>query len=199
MGTLLSKPTTSENPEVDLIGARLGERSIALVGLMGAGKTSIGRRLARDLGLPFHDTDEEIEAVSRMTVTELFAAYGEPEFRALETRVVGRLAREGPSVIATGGGAFINEQTRELLHEASITVWLRAELDILMERVTRRSTRPLLKTPNPRATMQGLMEQRYPIYAQADITVESREAPRETIAREVALAVAAYLSGEVTK
>lgn len=176
------------------LGARLGSRSIVLVGLMGAGKTTVGRRLAQVLDLPFKDSDIEIEEVSRMSVPELFAAYGEPEFRALEARVVTRLAAEGPQILATGGGAFVSEETRRALRETSVTVWLKAELDILMERVSRRGNRPLLKTGDPRAVMQGLMDQRYPIYAEANITVASRNVKRETIADEIAEALDRFLA-----
>ncbi len=164
-------------------------RSIALVGLMGAGKTTIGRKLAQILGLPFIDSDAEIERVSRMTVSELFAAYGEPEFRALEARVVARIAEEGPRVIGTGGGAYMNEATRALLRERAYTVWLKADLDLLMERVSKRPTRPLLQATDPRTVMRELMDRRYPVYAQADLTVQSRNARRETIAAEIVSAL----------
>lgn len=160
-------------------------RPVVLVGLMGAGKTTVGRKLAQMLDLPFVDTDHEIEDASRMTIAELFAAYGEPEFRALEARVVARLLDEGPRVIATGGGAYMNEGTRKLLAERSVTVWLKAELDVLMERVTKKPTRPLLQTPDPRATLKALMDQRYPVYALADLHVPTRNVKREAVAREI--------------
>ncbi|KQQ79812.1 shikimate kinase [Aureimonas sp. Leaf324] len=160
-------------------------RPVVLVGLMGAGKTTVGRKLAQMLDLPFVDTDHEIEDASRMTIAELFAAYGEPEFRALEARVVARLLDEGPRVIATGGGAYMNEGTRKLLSERSVTVWLKAELDVLMERVTKKPTRPLLQTPDPRATLKALMDQRYPVYALADLHVPTRNVKREAVAREI--------------
>ncbi|GGE13374.1 shikimate kinase [Aureimonas endophytica] len=172
-------------PRAEDITARLGSRSIVLVGLMGAGKSTVGRRLAQRLALPFHDSDTEIETAARMTIAELFSAYGETEFRALEARVVTRLAAEGPKVLATGGGAFIAEATRTALAASSITVWLKADLDILMERVMRRGNRPLLKTADPRATMRDLMERRYPIYALADITILSRQVKREVVAEEI--------------
>ncbi|KQT44382.1 shikimate kinase [Aureimonas sp. Leaf454] len=175
------------------LGSRLGSRSIVLVGLMGAGKTTVGRRLAQVLDLPFKDSDQEIEAVSRMSVPELFAAYGEPEFRALESRVVSRLAAEGPQVLATGGGAFMNEETRRLLAGSAVTVWLKADLDILMERVSRRGNRPLLKAADPRAVMKDLMDARYPVYATADITIASRNVKREVIAEEIAEALDRFL------
>ncbi|KTR08027.1 shikimate kinase [Aureimonas ureilytica] len=170
--------------------ARLRGRSIVLVGLMGAGKTHVGKRLAAFLDLPFVDTDQEIEEAARMTVAELFAAYGEPEFRALEARVVARLIDGPQHVIATGGGAFINEETRRILKERSVTIWLKADLDTLMERVSKRPTRPLLKTADPRATMKNLMDARYPIYRTADIHIHSRNAKRDTIAREIVQSLA---------
>ncbi|KQT53995.1 MULTISPECIES: shikimate kinase [unclassified Aureimonas] len=176
------------------LGARLGSRSIVLVGLMGAGKTTVGRRLAQILDLPFKDTDAEIETVSRMTVPELFTAYGEPEFRALEARVVTRLAADGPQVLATGGGAFMNAETRQVLSSSAVTVWLKADLDILMERVARRGNRPLLKAADPRAVMQDLMDKRYPVYAAADITIASRNVKREVIADEIAEALDRFLA-----
>ncbi len=163
---------------------RLGARAIVFVGLMGAGKTAIGRRLAQMLDLPFVDSDHEIEAVSRMTVPELFERYGEPEFRALEQRVIGRLLREGPRVVSTGGGAFMNAQTREAVTEHGVSIWLKASLDLLMERVSRNQNRPLLRSADPRAVMERLMAERYPVYALADITVETRDATREIIAEE---------------
>ncbi|MEE2951655.1 MAG: shikimate kinase [Pseudomonadota bacterium] len=179
--------------DVARLRERLGSRTIALVGLMGAGKTTVGRRLASLLSLPFRDSDVEIEEVSRMTIPELFEAYGEPEFRALEARVVQRLAVEGPQVVGTGGGAYMNGETRERLKSTAVTVWLKADLDTLMERVSRRSNRPLLKTADPRETMRRLIKERYPIYGQADIVIESRNVKREQVAGEVAEAVQAFL------
>lgn len=175
------------------IRERLGERPVVLVGLMGAGKTTVGRRVASLLSLPFVDSDAEIEAVSTMTVPELFEAYGEPEFRALEARVIARLVQDGQRVIATGGGAYINAETRALLGGKAVTVWLKADLDTLMERVARRSDRPLLKAENPRKVMQELMDTRYPVYAEADLTILSRAVKREVIADEVIEALAAHL------
>ena len=180
-------------PDLSSMRQALGKRSIALVGLMGAGKTTVGRRLATQLSLPFRDTDHEIEAVSRMKVPDLFKAYGEPEFRALEVRVISRLMEEGPQVVATGGGAFMNPQTRALMADTAITVWLKADLDILMERVRRRGNRPLLKTADPRATMRKLIDERYPIYAQSDITIDSRNVRREVIAAEIAESLQRFL------
>jgi shikimate kinase len=169
--------------------AALGKRNLVLVGLMGAGKSAIGRIVAQQLGLPFVDTDTEIERVSRMTIAELFAAYGEDEFRALETRVIKRLLRTGPRVVSTGGGAFINEKTRNQIGRGGLSVWLNADLDVLWERVNKRDHRPLLKTENPKQTLKDLMDKRYPIYALADITVQSRDVRKEVIANEVMTSV----------
>jgi shikimate kinase len=175
----------------DKARAALGQRNLVFVGLMGAGKSSIGRPVAQQLGLPFVDTDAEIERVSRMTIAELFAAYGEQEFRALETRVIKRLLKGGPRVVSTGGGAFINESTRLHVKRGSLSVWLKADLDVLWERVSKRDTRPLLKTENPRQTLENLMNARYPIYAEAEVTVISRDVRKETMVDEVLAAIAA--------
>lgn len=158
---------------------------------MGAGKSAIGRMTAQALGIPFIDSDHEIERVSRMSITDLFAAYGEAEFRALETRVIKRLLRSGPRVVSTGGGAYINENTRKHIKRGGLSVWLKADLDVLWERVNKRDTRPLLKTENPRQTLENLMNARYPIYAQADLTVLSRDVKKETMVEEVLTAITA--------
>ncbi|RAL95164.1 MULTISPECIES: shikimate kinase [Agrobacterium] len=170
--------------------AKLGRRNIVFVGLMGAGKSAIGRMVAQQLRVPFIDTDVEIERVSRMTISELFATYGEEEFRSLETRVIKRLLRGGPKVISTGGGAFINDNTRRHISRGGISLWLKADLEVLWERVNKRDHRPLLKTENPRATLAALMEKRYPIYSEADITIESRDVRKEIIVTEVLAAIA---------
>jgi len=175
--------------------ARLGRRSIVFVGLMGAGKTAIGRKVAGQLGLPFIDSDHEIESVSRMTIPELFERYGENEFRALEQRVIHRLLTEnGPQVLSTGGGAFMNAQTREAVAEHGVSIWLKADLDLLMERVSKKQNRPLLKNDNPRAVLQRLMEERYPVYAAADATVITRDERKEVIAAEVVEALARHFA-----
>ncbi|MFA1623748.1 shikimate kinase [Rhizobium mongolense] len=173
----------------DRARATLGSRNLILVGLMGAGKSSVGRIVAHQLGIPFIDSDVEIERVSRMTISELFAAYGEDEFRALETRVMKRLLKNGPRVVSTGGGAFINDRTRKHIKKSGLSVWLKADLDVLWERVSKRDTRPLLKTENPKQTLENLMNARYPIYAEADITVLSRDVRKEVMADEVLKAV----------
>ncbi len=170
--------------------AKLGRRNIVFVGLMGAGKSAVGRMVAQQLRVPFIDTDVEIERVSRMTISELFATYGEEEFRALETRVIKRLLRGGPKVVSTGGGAFINDNTRAHIRRGGISLWMKADLDVLWERVNKRDHRPLLKTENPKATLAALMEKRYPIYAEADVTIESRDVRKEIIATEVLTAIA---------
>ncbi|TZG34694.1 shikimate kinase [Agrobacterium sp. B1(2019)] len=170
--------------------AKLGRRNIVFVGLMGAGKSAVGRMVAQQLRVPFIDTDVEIERVSRMTISELFATYGEEEFRALETRVIKRLLRGGPKVISTGGGAFINDNTRRHITRGGISLWLKADLEVLWERVNKRDHRPLLKTENPKATLAALMEKRYPIYAEANLTIESRDVRKEIIVTEVLTALA---------
>jgi len=176
----------------DRARAALGSRNLILVGLMGAGKSSVGRLVASQLGIPFVDSDVEIERVSRMTITELFASYGEEEFRALETRVMKRLLKNGPRVVSTGGGAFINDRTRKHIKKGGLSLWLKADLDVLWERVNKRDTRPLLKTENPKQTLENLMNARYPVYAQADVTVLSRDVRKELMADEVLKAVIEY-------
>jgi len=176
-----------------IIKSRLGERSIVLVGLMGAGKTTIGRRLARRLDIPFADADREIEKAAGKTVQEIFDEDGEEFFRSGERRVIARLLDNGPQVLATGGGAWMSGETRAKVAEKGISVWLRADLDILMERVSRRPGRPLLQNPDPRAVMEKLMNERYPVYEQADVTVESRNAPHQTIVSDIIRALAAWL------
>ena len=173
--------------------AHLGGRSIVFVGLMGAGKTAIGRKVAGVLNLPFTDSDHEIETVSRMSVPELFERYGEPEFRALEQRVILRVLEGGPQVLSTGGGAFMNEQTRQAIDAHGVSVWLKADIDVLFERVSKKQNRPLLKTADPRASLQRLMDERYPVYAKAALTVPTRDDRKDVIASEVLTALARYL------
>ena len=151
-------------PEAAIVTA-LKRRSVVLVGMMGAGKSSIGRRLALRLGVPFVDADAEIEKAAQMTITDIFAARGEAGFRAGEARVIARLLEGGPQVLATGGGAFMNADTRALIGLKGISIWLKAELDVLMKRIKRRHDRPLLKTDDPIATLRRLIEERYPVYA----------------------------------
>lgn len=173
---------------------RLGGRSIVFVGLMGAGKTAIGRKVATALAIPFIDSDHEIESVSRMTIPDLFERYGESEFRALEQRVILRLLENGPQVLSTGGGAFMNAQTREAVAAHGLSVWLKADLDTLFDRVSKKQNRPLLKNANPRAVLEKLMDERYPVYALADLTVPTRDERKEVIAAEVLEALGNHLS-----
>jgi shikimate kinase len=181
-------------PATDL-GAALGRRSVVLVGMMGSGKSSVGRRLAGRLGLPFVDADSEIEKAAGMTIDEIFASQGEPYFRAGEARVIARLLDGGAQVLATGGGAFMNPETRAAIRGKGLSVWLRATLDVLNRRVRRRTDRPLLKNTDPTEALRRLIEERYPIYAEADITVESRDVPHDTIVDEIVAGMRARLLG----
>jgi len=157
---------------------------------MGAGKTTVGRRLATLLRLPFIDADEEIEKAAGLKVSEIFALHGEEEFRRGERRVIARLLQGPPHVLATGGGAFMNEETRELVRAHGTSVWLRADLDVLMRRVEKRDNRPLLKQGDPRATMERLMAERYPIYGEADLVVDSNNGPHASAVTSVIRALA---------
>ncbi|MCF8467578.1 MAG: shikimate kinase [Sneathiella sp.] len=165
-------------------------RPIVLVGLMGAGKSSVGRRLASQLSLPFRDADSEIEAASNLSIPEFFDIHGEAAFREGERKVIARLLKEPRHVLATGGGAFMDPKTRALIGRKGCSVWLRAELDVLYKRCMKRNNRPLLKTGDPRATLKKLMEERYPIYAEADITVDSGEGPHEIVVDKIIEALA---------
>ncbi|HET6519718.1 MAG TPA: shikimate kinase [Geminicoccaceae bacterium] len=171
------------------------DRSVVLVGLMGAGKTAVGKRLARVLHLPFVDADHEIETAAGMTIKDIFELYGEPAFRDLERRVVARLLDEAPRVVALGGGAFIDPGTRALVHARGLSVWLRARLEVLVERTARRTHRPLLNRSEPRAVLARLVEARYPIYAEADLTVDSDGGGIEDVVEEVVGLIAARLGG----
>lgn len=188
---------TTPEPAGEPIEARLrralGSRSIVLVGLMGAGKSTVGRRLAGRLGLIFKDADIEIEAAAGLTIPDIFAIYGEPSFRDGEARVIARLLKAGPLVLATGGGAFMRESTRARIAESGVSVWLKAELDVLMRRVRRRGNRPLLQTDNPEATMRDLMNLRHPIYAASDVTALSRDVAHDRVVQDVLEALDAYL------
>jgi shikimate kinase len=152
-------------------------KTIALIGLMGAGKSTVGRKLAETLNAPFRDSDEEIEKAAGLSVQEIFEKHGEPEFRRGERRVIERLLQEPPFVLATGGGAYLDASTRALLKEKAVTVWLRADLDVLWKRVIRKETRPLLKRDNPRQVLADLNAARAPIYAEADVVVDSADGP----------------------
>ncbi len=190
------KKNTSLHPNAAEFREMLGSRVVVLVGLMGAGKSTIGKKVATMLDLPFKDADTEIEAVSRMSVPELFSSYGEVEFRDLERRVILRLLETGPMILATGGGAYMNAETRQGIRNAGISFWLNAELDVLMERVSRRQNRPLLQDPDPRGVMKRLMEQRYPIYAEADLNIMSRDDKKDVIATELIDSLYDHLSGK---
>lgn len=178
--------------EAELVRQRLGQRPIVLVGLMGAGKTSVGRRLAEKLGIPFVDADHEIEAAAGKTIKEIFADHGEPYFREGERRVIQRLIGNGAQVLATGGGAYMNDETRLRIQEKGIAVWLKASLPILMKRVMKRQDRPLLQAEDPEAVMRGLIDKRYPVYAQADVTVESRDVQHGQMVNDVVRALAQW-------
>lgn len=171
-------------PEAALVEA-LGCRSIVLIGMMGAGKSSVGRRLAARLNLPFVDADTEIEKAASMTIPEIFATHGEPYFRAGEARVIARLLESGPQVLATGGGAFMKPDTRAIIRAKGISIWLKAPFEILFKRIKRRSDRPLLASGDAAETLRRLMAERYPVYAEADLMVESRDVPHEIIVGEI--------------
>ncbi|WP_439816853.1 shikimate kinase [Zavarzinia sp. CC-PAN008] len=166
-------------------------RSIVLVGLMGAGKTTVGRRLAQRLGVGFVDADAEIELAAGCTIEEIFERHGEPAFRDLERRVIARLTALEPMVIATGGGAFMDPQTRARIKDSAISLWLRADLDLLLKRVKKRNNRPLLKKGDPRETLANLMTIRHPVYAEADLVVDSLDQPADDMVERVVEALAA--------
>ncbi len=179
----MARRTVSQDAQE--IRDRLGNRPVVLIGLMGAGKSSIGRRLADKLDLPFVDADHEIEVAAGKSIPEIFADHGEEYFREGERRVISRLMENGAQVLATGGGAYMNDKTRSLIEARGISVWLKAELPLLMRRVSKRSDRPLLKAGNPEQVMKDLMAKRYPVYAQADVTVESRDVQHAQMVNEV--------------
>lgn len=165
-------------------GLKSPGKSIVLIGMMGAGKTCIGRRLAERMGIPFADADEEIEKAAGCNIEDIFSIYGEAAFRDVERRVIARLLDGPPMVLATGGGAYMDPETRAKVRSKGISVWLRAELDLLLTRVSRRNDRPLLKSGNKRATLEKLMGEREPIYAEADLAVDTgKESPESTVGR----------------
>jgi shikimate kinase len=184
----------AESDQVERVLARLGKRCIVLVGMMGAGKTSIGRRLANLLHLPFLDADSEIEKAANLTIPEIFASYGEAEFREGEKRVVARLLASGPAVLATGGGAFMNEETRERCRAEGVTIWLKADVPVLLERVRKKGNRPLLNGNDPEGVMQRLLAEREPTYALANITIASREGPHQAVVGEIVAALDTHFS-----
>src|SRR6266436_338086 len=190
-----SPASTTPTPEAEIMAA-LGTRSVVLVGMMGAGKSTIGRRLAARLRLPFVDADMEIEAAhAGMTIPEIFAAHGEPYFRDGEARVIARLLDGGPTVLATGGGAFMREETRNRIRDKAVSIWLKADADIIMRRVKRRADRPLLQTADPAATVGRLIREREPVYQNADLTIWSRDVPHDKIVEECIEALHGRLCG----
>jgi shikimate kinase len=179
----------------DAIRTALDRRSVVLVGMMGVGKSSIGRRLAARLGIPFVDADAEIEKAAGMSISDIFARDGEAYFRSGEARVIARLLDGGPQVLATGGGAFMNEATRAAIKTKGVSIWLSAEFDVLMRRIAKRKNeRPMLQTDDPEETLRQLIAVRDPVYALADLTVQSREVPHDSIVAEIASALAAFLN-----
>jgi shikimate kinase len=173
-------------------------KTVVFVGLMGVGKTCIGKRLAQRLELPFIDADKEIEEAARCTIPEFFERYGEQQFREGERRVILRLLDNPVHVLSTGGGAFMDPQTRAAIRERAISIWLRADLDLMLRRVSRRNDRPLLQVADPRAKLQELIDQRYPVYAEADITVDSMDGPPDATLERVMGALAAHIRRSAT-
>jgi shikimate kinase len=192
MSETASPVPATASPEAEILAA-LGRRLVVLVGMMGAGKSTIGRRLAARLNLPFRDADTEIETAAGMTIPEIFELHGEAHFRDGEARVIARLLDGGPAVLATGGGSFMREETRSRIGEKAVSIWLKADPDTIMRRVKRRSDRPLLHTADPAGTVSRLLSEREPIYERADITIASRDVPHEKIVDECVDALRARL------
>jgi shikimate kinase len=190
-----SPPSTSAPQDAEITSA-LGTRSVVLVGMMGAGKSTIGRRLSTRLRLPFLDADIEIEAAAGMSIPDIFETHGEAYFRDGEARVIARLLDSGPAVLATGGGAFMREETRNRIRSKAVSIWLKADADIIMRRVKRRADRPLLQTADPAATIGRLIREREPVYQHADITIWSRDVPHEKIVDECIEALHGWLCGD---
>ena len=190
--------SASTSPEAEITTA-LGTRSVVLVGMMGVGKSTIGRRLSARLRLPFLDADTEIEAAAGMSIPDIFETHGELQFRDGEARVIARLLDSGPAVLATGGGAFIREETRSRIGAKAVSIWLKADADIIMRRVKRRADRPLLQTADPAATVGRLMSEREPLYQRADLTIWSRDVPHEKIVDECIEALYTRLCGGAAK
>jgi shikimate kinase len=176
--------------------APLRHRTIALVGLMGVGKSSVGRRLANALELPFRDADNEVEAAAGRSISDIFTDLGEPAFREGERRVIARLLDQPPHVLATGGGAFMNPDTRTLIKSKAISVWLKTDLEVLVRRVSRKDSRPLLRGKDPLAALREQAEARYPAYAEADIIVETGDAAHHVTVDQVIRALSAYLEDQ---
>lgn len=189
-GAAPRRRTAAPHGQASQIRNALGGRSIVLIGLMGAGKSAIGRRLATALDLPFVDADAEIEAAAGQSISDIFAEHGESYFREGERRVIARLLRGGQMVLATGGGAYMCEETRVTIKDRGMSIWIKADLPVLLARVARRDNRPLLQNGDPAEIMQDLMRTRHPVYAQSDLTVESRDVPHDTIVAEIMTALA---------
>jgi shikimate kinase len=189
-----ARQAVADGGQIERVLAQLGKRCIVLVGMMGAGKTSIGKRLANLLHLPFLDADSEIEKAANLSIPEIFAKHGEADFREGEKRVVARLLSSGPAVLATGGGAYMNEETRERCRAEGVTIWLKADVPVLLERVRKKGNRPLLDRPNPEEVMRELLREREPIYSLADIVIASREGPHQTVIGDIIAALDAFLS-----
>lgn len=176
------------------VAERLAGRPIVLVGMMGAGKTTVGRRLAHRLNWDFIDSDTEIEAAAGMSIPDFFEAHGEEDFRAGEAKVIARLLNEHDCVLGTGGGAFMRPETRQTIAQKAISVWIRADFEVLFARVSKRGNRPLLKTSNPRATLQKLLREREPVYALADLSITSRDIPHEEVVDTILIALDQHLA-----
>jgi shikimate kinase len=198
MPDTIAADNTSATLEAEIMAA-LGGRSVVLVGMMGAGKSTIGRRLSVRLGLPFLDADAEIEAAAGMSIPDIFEARGELDFRDGEARVIARLLDSGPAVLSTGGGAVMRQETRDRIREKAVSIWLKVDSDVIMRRVKRRTDRPLLQTADPEATVERLIREREPIYGLADVTVRSRDVPHEKIVDECVEALHGKFCGEQMK
>lgn len=194
MSDIALQSDASVSASAAAIVAGLGRRSIVLVGMMGVGKSSVGRRLAARLSIPFVDADAEIEKAAGMSIADIFARHGEANFRSGEARVIARLLDGGPQVLAAGGGAFMNADTRAIMQTKAVSIWLSADLDVLMRRVgKRKNDRPLLQTADPAETLRRLLAEREPIYALADLTVKSRDVSHDAIVAEMMTALVALL------
>jgi shikimate kinase len=193
MADIVAQKTTSNDPGPAIV-SRLGDRSIVLIGMMGVGKSSIGRRLGARLGIAFVDADAEIERAAGMSIADIFTRHGEESFRSGEARVIARLLSTGPQVLATGGGAVMNPATRALIAARGVSIWLSAEFEVLLRRISKRKAeRPMLQTADPAATLRELLAAREPVYAQADITVQSREVPHDAVVAEIVERLADFL------
>jgi shikimate kinase len=194
--TDIAAQKTASNGQAPAIVSCLGDRSIVLIGMMGVGKSSIGRRLGARLGIPFVDADAEIERAAGMSIADIFARHGEDSFRSGEARVIARLLSTGPQVLATGGGAVMNPATRALIQARGVSIWLSAEFELLLRRISKRKAeRPMLQTADPAATLRELLAAREPIYAQADLTVQSRDVPHDAVVAEIVERLADFLGG----